>query len=154
MMTCCLSSLISLDLVSHVSNYTASRRDRSVLQVFNLMSLLPPAVILGWCPHNSRASEKSLIKMKGIKLSFIVHTGHTSSSSLALTQAANTQIHGHTDTRARTHSCIVHVFRFIFNKHENMSNMSAQSSGVRSALHRLELFSCFFCGAFCCVLQQ
>lgn len=31
-MTCCLSSLISLDLVSRVSNYAASRRDGSVLR--------------------------------------------------------------------------------------------------------------------------
>lgn len=34
---------------------------------FYLMSLLPPAVILGWCLHNTWALEKSLIKMKEIK---------------------------------------------------------------------------------------
>lgn len=49
MMTYCLSSLISLDLVSHVSYYTVSHRDSG----YNLMSLLPPTAILGGCLHNA-----------------------------------------------------------------------------------------------------
>lgn len=48
MTTCCLSSLISSDHVSHVSNYAATLRMNCPLN-FYLKPLLPPAVMSRYC---------------------------------------------------------------------------------------------------------